>query len=131
MLPFAGLLALAATLNARLLQQLPVLLLRHSLATLLDDRAHVLPSGTWIPGPGPVMTRGTPQRRDRASLPPRSGVVDRTVTAQSSPDVRSDVTLNVGLVATVIRVLERLVLIRSGKARLAPFTTRHSHVQIT
>src|SRR4051795_540990 len=33
---------LVATLNARLLQQLAVLLLRHPLAPLLDDRTHVL-----------------------------------------------------------------------------------------
>ena len=37
----SGLLAEAATLHARLLQQLAVLLLRHALATLLDDRTHV------------------------------------------------------------------------------------------
>jgi hypothetical protein len=35
------LLAETATLDARLLQQLAVLLLRHALATLLDDRTHV------------------------------------------------------------------------------------------
>ena len=33
---------LVATLNARLLQQLAVLLLRHPLAPLLDDRTHVV-----------------------------------------------------------------------------------------
>src|SRR3954451_4052370 len=36
-----GLLAETTTLHARLLQQLAVLLLRHALATLLDDRTHV------------------------------------------------------------------------------------------
>jgi hypothetical protein len=33
---------LVASLNARLLQQLAVLLLRHPLASLLDDRTHVV-----------------------------------------------------------------------------------------
>jgi hypothetical protein len=36
----AGLLALTATLDARLLEQLAVLLLGHALATLLDYRTH-------------------------------------------------------------------------------------------
>jgi hypothetical protein len=35
-----GALLLVATLNAGLLQQLAVLLLRHALTALLDDRAH-------------------------------------------------------------------------------------------
>jgi hypothetical protein len=39
----AGLL-LVTTLDARLLQQLAVLLLRHPLAALLDDRTHASPS---------------------------------------------------------------------------------------
>ena len=39
-LPSAALLAELATLDARLLQQLAVLLLRHALAPLLDDRTH-------------------------------------------------------------------------------------------
>jgi hypothetical protein len=33
---------LVASLDARLLQELAMLLLRHPLATLLDDRTHVL-----------------------------------------------------------------------------------------
>jgi hypothetical protein len=36
----AALLPELATLDARLLQELAVLLLRHALATLLDDRTH-------------------------------------------------------------------------------------------
>ena len=47
-----SLLAELATLDARLLEQLAVLLLRHALAPLLDDRTHVKPlrydrSGAW------------------------------------------------------------------------------------
>src|SRR5919206_2406203 len=41
---------LVATLNARLLQQLAVLLLRHPLAPLLDDRTHVELPTSWPPG---------------------------------------------------------------------------------
>src|SRR3954469_23184016 len=41
--PSRGLLAEATTLHARLLQQLAVLLLRHALAALLDDRTHGCP----------------------------------------------------------------------------------------
>jgi len=37
---WSDLLAETAALDARLLQQLAVLLLRHALATLLDDRTH-------------------------------------------------------------------------------------------
>jgi hypothetical protein len=36
-------LLLVASLDARLLQQLAMLLLRHALATLLDDRTHAEP----------------------------------------------------------------------------------------
>src|SRR5690606_1677474 len=46
----ARLLAGASTLDARLLQQLAVLLLGHPLAALLDDRAHVCLS---VSGTGP------------------------------------------------------------------------------
>src|SRR3954469_24618224 len=42
---------LVATLNARLLQQLAVLLLRHPLAPLLDDRTHCLLPTSLPPGP--------------------------------------------------------------------------------
>src|SRR3954451_10439905 len=41
---------LVASLNARLLQQLAVLLLRHPLAALLDDRTHVLLPTSWSHG---------------------------------------------------------------------------------
>src|SRR6478672_13361992 len=41
---------LVATLNARLLQQLAVLLLRHPLAPLLDDRTHVVLPTSSPPG---------------------------------------------------------------------------------
>jgi hypothetical protein len=45
-----------ATLDARLLQQLAVLLLRHPLATLLDDRTHE--------NPLPADMSGAPADRD-------------------------------------------------------------------
>jgi hypothetical protein len=49
------LLALASTLDARLLQQLAVLLLGHSLATLLDNRSHDYdPPGRRHDDPGPT-----------------------------------------------------------------------------
>src|SRR6476619_6857321 len=50
--PRMGLLAELATLDARLLQQLAVLLLRHPLAPLLDDRTHeyLFRLSLWSPG---------------------------------------------------------------------------------
>jgi hypothetical protein len=50
----AGLLALAATLDARLLEQLAVLLLGHPLATLLDYRTHVWTFRVTNDDPGPT-----------------------------------------------------------------------------
>src|SRR4051812_39538003 len=49
-----GLLALAATLDARLLQELAVLLLRHALASLLDYRTHYTDLPGLHDGPGPT-----------------------------------------------------------------------------
>src|SRR3954453_7916033 len=43
-----GLLAQTATLHARLLQQLAMLLLRHALAAFLDDRTHAVPNRCLI-----------------------------------------------------------------------------------
>ncbi len=51
---YAGLLALAATLDARLLEQLAVLLLGHPLATLLDYRTHVWTFRVTNDDPGPT-----------------------------------------------------------------------------
>jgi hypothetical protein len=48
---------LVAALDARLLQQLAVLLLGHPLAALLDDRAH----GTSLGVSGDVQETGVPQ----------------------------------------------------------------------
>ncbi len=57
----AGLLALATTLDARLLQQLAVLLLGHPLATLLDYRTHYDgPSGTSRRPGADVLAGGAP-----------------------------------------------------------------------
>ena len=53
-------LLLVAALNARLLQQLAVLLLRHPLASLLDDRAHC---ATYLTVES-VKERAGPRRRD-------------------------------------------------------------------
>src|SRR5919107_5425770 len=50
---------LVATLHAGLLQQLAVLLLRHPLAALLDDRTHVLLPTSW-PRVAPGATRAEP-----------------------------------------------------------------------
>jgi hypothetical protein len=49
-----GLLALAAALDARLLEQLAVLLLGHPLATLLDYRTHVETFRVTNDDPGPT-----------------------------------------------------------------------------
>jgi hypothetical protein len=48
-----------ASLDARLLQQLAMLLLRHPLATLLDDRTHELPLPTDNSDPGAAGTTRT------------------------------------------------------------------------
>src|SRR5699024_5682424 len=55
-----GLLAELATLDARPLQQLAVLLLGHALAALLDDRTHGLPSRTVRARSSPGGRRGLP-----------------------------------------------------------------------
>ena len=57
----AALLAELATLDARLLQQLAVLLLGHALAPLLDDRTHGKPFNSCIAAPGSA-------REDRPTL---------------------------------------------------------------
>ena len=50
--PGWGLLAELAALDARLLEQLAVLLLRHALAPLLDDRTHVVTLHLLVRAPG-------------------------------------------------------------------------------
>ena len=55
----SGSLAETTTLDAGLLQQLAVLLLRHALATLLDDRTHVEPLETQsVSGDRPALPTG-------------------------------------------------------------------------
>ncbi|ERK52093.1 hypothetical protein HMPREF0682_0870 [Propionibacterium acidifaciens F0233] len=53
-----NLLAGATTLDARLLEKLAVLLLRHALATLLDDRTHCGPSVVFGSRPDVFPTGG-------------------------------------------------------------------------
>ena len=73
--PRRGLLACATTLDAGALEQLAVLLLRHPLAALLDDRTHdvnlSIPRGR-LGGPGPCLVRAgaCPPDNSRRMLPP-------------------------------------------------------------
>src|SRR5581483_11735639 len=70
-------LLLVASLHAGLLQQLAVLLLRHALATLLDDRAHEREAYPAAAGGRPGATR--PRRRSAAGRrAPRSRAPGRT-----------------------------------------------------
>src|SRR4051812_12338968 len=77
---------LVAALDARLLQQLAVLLLRHPLAPLLDDRTHCLLPTSLPPGPAgsglwapPGTVRGDQLVRDSCGVNPG---VDRPVVAR-------------------------------------------------